>query len=181
MAAGASPFLSSSGYATAALVICSLTGAAALLSSIMVYVDTPRAFWNLRQTAPRFLGTSLLLGASLATFFSADPIYFAAISVVAIAKCAHELLIFGYLSGSNQDPLARSARLMVGPLRDLATVRFTTLICGGVVLAQLAFTQNLVSPWIALFIFITLLLSEFAERSLFFRAVAQPKMPGGAA
>lgn len=181
MAAGASPFLSSSGYATAALVICSLTGAAALLSSIMVYVDTPRAFWNLRQTAPRFLGTSLLLGASLATFFSADPIYFAAISVVAIAKCAHELLIFGYLSGSNQDPIARSARLMAGPLRDLATVRFTTLFCGGVVLAQLAFAQNLVSPWIAPLIFITLLLSEFAERSLFFRAVAQPKMPGGAA
>lgn len=181
MAAGALPILSTKGYGLAALVLWSLTGAAAIFSSIMVYVDTPRAFWRMRETGPRFLGTSLLLGASIATIFSAEPILFAAISMIAIAKCAHELLIFKNLPGANDDPLARSARLMTGALSKFTALRFTALLLGGVVLPQLAFAQKLVSPWIAPMVFITLLLSEFAERSLFFRAVAQPKMPGGVA
>ncbi|HEX7861838.1 MAG TPA: DmsC/YnfH family molybdoenzyme membrane anchor subunit, partial [Verrucomicrobiae bacterium] len=46
LAAEALPTFSFNQYRTAALVFCSLTGAVALLSSIMVYVDTPRAFWN---------------------------------------------------------------------------------------------------------------------------------------
>jgi hypothetical protein len=101
--------------------------------------------------------------------------------MIAIAKCAHELLIFKNLPGANDDPLARSARLMTGALSKFTALRFSTLLFGGVVLPQLAFAQKLVSPWIAPLIFITLLLSEFAERSLFFRAVAQTKMPGGVA
>jgi DMSO reductase anchor subunit len=179
LAAGALPLLSSKGYGLAALVACSLTGAAALISSIMVYVDTPRVFWKFQGTAPRFIGTSLLLGCSGATLFFVEPMFFAAISVVACAKLAHELLIFRNLSGTREDPLARTARLMTTALSKVTAFRFVTLLLGGVVLAQLALAQQLVSPWIAPLIFLTLLLSEFSERSLFFRAVAQPKMPGG--
>ena len=117
----------------------------------------------------------------MATMFSAERVLFPFISAIAIAKCAHELLIFRNLSGANEDPLARSARLMAGALRMATSIRFTALILGGVVLPQLAFAQKLVSPWIAPSIFILLLLAELTERSLFFRAVAQPKMPGGMA
>jgi formate dehydrogenase iron-sulfur subunit len=180
LAVGALPILSSKGYGRAALVFCSLTGAAAILSSIMVYVDTPRVFWNAKQTVPRFLGSTLLLGSAAAAIFAQQPVYFAATSVIAIAKFASESMIFGNLSGSLQDPLARSARLMAGTLRSLTAFRFATLM-SGVALATVALTQAAPSSWIAPVIFVTLLASELAERLLFFRAVAQPKMPGGVA
>jgi formate dehydrogenase iron-sulfur subunit len=182
LAAGALPFFSSSkGYGLAALVFCSLTGAAALLSSIMVYVDTPRLFWNWRQTVPRFLGTTLLLGTAASALFSQQPISFATISVIALAKLCSELALFRHINGPNNSPLPRTAKLMAGALRDVNALRFSTLIISGIVLPLLAFTQNTATNWFAPAIFLTLLASEIAERSLFFRAVAQPKMPGGVA
>jgi formate dehydrogenase iron-sulfur subunit len=175
------PALSSKGYHAAVLAFCSLAGAAALLSSIMVYVDTPRVFWSAKQTVPRFLGTTLLLGTAGTAMFANEPLLFAAITFFAIAKLASEIIIFKKLSAPNDDPLARSARLMITALKPLTTFRFATLLGGGVILAQFAFTREMAPAWIAPTIFPTLLLSELAERSLFFRAVAQPKMPGGVA
>ena len=175
------PVLSSKGYHAAVLAFCSLAGAAALLSSIMVYVDTPRVFWSAKQTVPRFLGTTLLLGTSGTAMFVNEPLFFAAITVFAIAKFAFEIAIFNKLSSPNDDPLARSARLMATALKPQTAFRFATLLGGGVILAQFAFTREIAPAWIAPLIFATLLLSELAERSLFFRAVAQPKMPGGVA
>jgi formate dehydrogenase iron-sulfur subunit len=182
LAAGALPFFSASkGYGLAALVFCSLTGAAALLSSIMVYVDTPRLFWNWKETAPRFLGSTLLLGTAAADLFSKQPIYFPVISFVAISKLMIELAIFRHVSGPNDSPLARTAKLMTGALRNVTALRYSTLFIGGIILPLLAFSQIAASNWIAPAIFLTLLASEIAERSLFFRGVAQPKMPGGVA
>jgi formate dehydrogenase iron-sulfur subunit len=180
LAAGVLPFFSM-GYGLAALVFCSLTGAAALLSSIMVYVDTPRLFWNWKQTVPRFLGTTLLLGTAATALFAQQPIYFAAISVIALAKLAPELAILRHISGPNNSPLARTAKLMSGALRDVTAFRFSTLVIGGILLPLFAFTQNATTDWIAPTILLTVFASEIAERSLFFRAVAQPKMPGGVA
>jgi DMSO reductase anchor subunit len=165
----------------AAFALCSLAGAAALLSSIMVYVDTPRFFWRWQETVPRFTGSALLLGGAGAAIVSPQSWLFALISVIAILRTAHELLIFRKLSGANDDPLARSARLMTGPLSKVTAFRFLSLLTGGVVLSQAAIAQGGASTWIAPTILITLLASEIAERSLFFRAVAQPKMPGGVA
>ena len=175
------PVLSSKGYRAAVLAFCSLAGAAALLSSIMVYVDTPRVFWSAKQTVPRFLGTTLLLGTAGTAMFSNEPLLFAATTFFAVAKFAFEMTIFNKLSAPNDDALARSARLMAEALKPLTAFRFASLLGGGVILAQFAFTREIAPAWIAPAIFITLLLSELAERSLFFRAVAQPKMPGGVA
>lgn len=179
LAVEASPFLSAEGYKWAALVFCSLTGAAALLCSIMVYIDTPRAFWQWQQTVPRFLGSALLMGTAGAAMFFHQPLLFAAISVIACAKLSAELLIFRQLPGSVDSPLTRSAMLMTGALGKSTAFRYSTLLMGGVILSQLAFAENAPSAWMAPVIFLTLLASEIAERSLFFRAVAQPKMPGG--
>src|SRR5688572_15549822 len=175
------PVLSSKGYHAAVLAFCSLAGAAALLSSIMVYVDTPRVFWNAKQTVPRFLGTTLLLGTAGTAMFSNESLLFAATTFFAIAKFVSEITIFNKLSAPNDDPLGRSARLMSAVLKPITAFRFATLLGSGVILAQYGFVQDTASAWIAPAIFGTLLLSELAERSLFFRAVAQPKMPGGVA
>ena len=179
LAAEALPTSSPKGYNAAALVFCSLTGAAALLSSIMVYVDTPRAFWNWKQTVPRFVGTSLLLGAATATIFIIEPLLFVAVTIFAVAKFVSEMLIFRNLSGAAEDPFARTAKLMSGPLTKVTAFRFLTLAIGGIILPQLAFANVTPSAWMAPTIFFVLLLSELAERSIFFRAVSQPKMPGG--
>jgi formate dehydrogenase iron-sulfur subunit len=181
LAAGALPFFASTGYGSAALVFCSLTGAAGILSSIMVYVDTPRHFWSWKQTVPRFLGTTLLLGTAAAALLAQEPIYFAAISVIAFVKIGAELAIFRHIKGPNNSALARTANLMAGALRNVTAFRFGTLVLGGIVLPLLIVTQNPTRDWMAAAIFLTLLASEIAERSLFFRAVAQPKMPGGVA
>ena len=178
LAVVALPFLSFYRHHAAVLVFCSLTGAAALLSSIMVYVDTPRAFWNWRHTVPRFLGSTLLLGAAGAALFFREPLLFAATTAIAVAKFTSELLIFRELPGRVDSPLTRSAMLMKGALSKVTAFRFATLLLGGVLLPQLAFAGGTTS-WIGPVIFLTLLTSEVAERSLFFRAVAQPKMPGG--
>ena len=179
LAAEALPTFFPLGTSKALLTFCSLLSAVALLSSIMVYVDTPRIFWNANQTVPRFLGTTLLLGVAAIGMFANESLLFALTSIFAITKLAFEIVIFKNLSSSNVDPLARSARLMSTALKPLTVFRFVSLLTGGVILAQYAFAHEIAPPWIAPAIFILLLVSELAERSIFFRAVAQPKMPGG--
>ena len=168
-------------YRVAALVFCSLTGAAALLCSIMVYVDTPRIFWGWRQTVLRFLGTTLLLGATASLLFSASPAIYVLVSIIAAAKFIFEIAIFRHLSGPIDAPLSRSALVMTRPLAKTTAFRFSTLLMSAVLSARMGFASAGGGTSLALVLFVLLLVSEFAERSLFFRAVAQPKMPGGVA
>jgi len=166
----------------ALLVLGSLAGAAALACSVMVYVDTPRAFWRWPQTVPRFLGTALLLGLAVATIFRpGEALLFAAISAVCAAKAAAEVRVLRHLAGPAHHPLARTARLLAGPLAPVAVFRSIALIAGGVLLAQYAFAGGGLAAGSLLpaVIFTLLFAGEIAERSLFFRSVAQPIMPGG--
>ena len=48
-------------------------GVLAVFTSIMVYVDTRRAYWSPKLTAGKFLGTTLLLGAGLTGIDHARP------------------------------------------------------------------------------------------------------------
>src|SRR5580692_46091 len=76
------------GFALAALVIL---GIGALYCSIMVYVDTRRAFWRWSLTAPKFAGTTLLLGLGTGFLFSGrDQIVTGTLLVVALLKLALE-------------------------------------------------------------------------------------------
>jgi formate dehydrogenase iron-sulfur subunit len=181
LAAGVWPFLAGR-WETAVLMYCSIAGALTLFSSMMVYVDTPREFWALRRTLPKFAGTTLLLGAAISAIFHGEssPL-FAAISAVAIAKFSMESGIFRRLADPEFTALKRSALLMMRDLSRVTLFRFGTLLAGGVLLAQLCFAQGSPIWWIPPLILVVLFLSEVAERYLFFRAVAQPKMPGGLA
>jgi formate dehydrogenase iron-sulfur subunit len=177
VAVGAFPFLF--GYAQAVLVFCSLTGAAALLSSMMVYIDTPREFWRWPQTVPRFLGTTVLLGAASAAVFNFEPVFCGIIAAVAFAKFAAELTMFQHLSDRSSTALSRTAKLMVADLSKTTLLRFATLAIAGSAALFIYFFKFTPSIAASCALFAMLFSSELAERYLFFRAVAQPKMPGG--
>ncbi len=133
-------------------IVAATTGVAGLFCSAMIYIDTRRHLWRAAQTLPRFFGTALLV----ALAFLAPP----AAAVLLIAKLALE-------SRTTFDG-GVSARLQRGPLHGITVARD---LCG------LAAVVALVAAplWLAL---LPLLAGELAERTLFFRAVDAPKMPG---
>jgi DMSO reductase anchor subunit len=122
----------------------------------MIYVDTRREFWRFAQTTPRFFGTAAL--------FALAPISPRATALLLAVKLAWESRAFFASS--------ISARLLRGPL---ARAVYTRHLLALAALIPLAFATPL---WLALPL---LLAGEIAERYLFFRAVAAPKMPGAPA
>jgi DMSO reductase anchor subunit len=146
------------GLASAALVaprivpLAVLVGVVGLFCSVMIYVDTRRTFWRLAQTAPRFFGTAAVVG------------------FVPVAPGLAALLLLAKLGWEARTLQGESmpARLQRGPLRTAAALR------GALGLAACGLLAT--SPgWFA---FVVLLAGELGERSLFFRAVDAPKMPG---
>ncbi len=131
-----------------------LAGVPGLIASIMVYVDTRRAFWNMPLTAFRFIGSTLLLGAAFAacwTSWWAIPAAFCG-----AVKLTSEHFWLRAASG-RQDPSA------VVLLRLLSRWRWARVLTGAVGILTLGF-----SPPLAL---VLLVVSEMIERSLFFKAV----------
>lgn len=180
-AAGVWPGFGTGNWLGAALAVTSWAGLAALLCSIMVYVDTPRRFWSAARTVPRFAGTTVLLGLALGAVFAVEQTWVcAALSIVAMAKLGAELAVLRHLSEPADPALRRTAILQIRELRGLTLFRAGCLLAGGVILAQYALARGEpLSPAFTLTLFALLFAGEVAERSLFFRSVAQPIMPGG--
>jgi DMSO reductase anchor subunit len=146
----------------------------------MVYVDTPREFWRWKQTIPRFAGSTALLGLALGTFGSnRSGLLFGAVAAAAILKLALELTIFRHIGKMSSHALQRTARLMAGELSRAVLFRVSTLVIAIVLCAITFVLEAAPSTFVPALLFAVLLVSELAERYLFFTAVAQPKMPGG--
>jgi len=145
-----SPFLELSlRFAPAAgLVIAGL----GVFCSAMIYTDTRRQFWRLSQSLGRMGGT-----VAIATLV---PLSAPLASVLFVAKLALEL---STLRGTST-----SARLQRGLLSPLVVAR---LAVAGLALAGFL----TLPPTIAVILFGV---GELLERTLFFRAVDSPKMPG---
>jgi formate dehydrogenase iron-sulfur subunit len=126
--------------------------AAGVFCSAMIYIDTRRTFWRPSQSFGRMFGTVLV--AALA------PISPLAAALALLAKLALELFT---LRGDST-----SARLQRGPLAPLVIAR--------VAIASITLLAifHLPSP----IVLVLLALGELLERTLFFRAVDSPKMPG---
>lgn len=167
-------------HVPAVAALAALTGFAALVCSVMIYVDTRRSFWRASATAPRFfLGGLLLALATLAILppagAPANLAYYArlALGLAAVAKLAVEL---ASLRGE-----AISARLQRGPLVSALCVRLG--LAAGAVAAYVVIPPVAAEPVMAYYARLlaplgALLLGEITERYLFFRAVDAPKMPG---
>jgi formate dehydrogenase iron-sulfur subunit len=166
------------------------SGLLAVFCSVMIYHVTRRRFWAIQDSARKFYGTALSLGAAsawLAGLLSGAALSLitglvASVSVAVCAKLIHELSILRHLRGKPHD-LQRSAALLAGQLRPQLSVRVGLALIGGVVL-----------PWSSLWRFVAgdltgavclaaagllaLLAGELLERSFFFAAVSAPRMPG---
>jgi Fe-S-cluster-containing dehydrogenase component/DMSO reductase anchor subunit len=134
-------------------------GVAGLVASAMVYADTQRPFWRFSSTFTRFVATACCAG------FLVSPIPWLAILPLVFLLGMEASIVF-----EPETTDQRPSALMRGPLRTTTSLRF--LVALALVVAASA---ELRTPWIALSL---LAITELCARSLFFRAVDEPKMPG---
>ena len=114
-----------------------------------------------------------------------------ALVVASVAKLLFEATVFVNLRRKQHTPLKRTAILLTGELGMVTLLRFFFGIVGGIVLPLVLVNQATLAGEIGfhpLFVGLAvawsiamLLVGELLERSLFFRAVVSPKMPGAPA
>ena len=132
-------------------------GLAGLFASTMVYADTQRPFWRWSHTAWRFGATALIAGLIISPF-----------PLVALLPV---VVLLGFEAAILFEPdtdMLKPSHLMRQVLKHSVMVRAFSALLG---LALLVSGYQ----WPALMVFA---ISELAARSLFFRAVDEPKMPG---
>jgi Fe-S-cluster-containing dehydrogenase component/DMSO reductase anchor subunit len=176
------------------------SGLAGLACSALLYAVTRRTWWRLSFSGTKFLGTTLVLGIALSTWVLTT-LAFAGASVSArvlgglylglilatAAKLLDEASLFLHLRDPQPSDLKRSATLMRGALAPLTRLRFAAGVLGGLVLPAIAcmrlgFAGSARATALDLILVmlgaLALIAGEMLERSLFFMAVAPPKMPG---
>jgi DMSO reductase anchor subunit len=190
--------LSSSRLQNAFGIGVAVTGLAGVFCAMMIYRDTRRTFWRMTFTAPKFTGTTLLLGPAMILFtvtlqsvfapgIAAQPAFrhvvvlLCGFLIVAMtAKLLWELTVFAHLNDHDWTDMKRTALLMSGVLRQATMWRFVCGALGGIMLPALVLF-GVLPQVIAIGILPISLFGELLERYLFFRAVIPPKMPGGVA
>lgn len=189
-------------------ITAAISGVLAVLCSVMIYVDTRRAYWSGPGTVFRFLATVLVLGAPASLLISLSAAIAGSFPVKqlmesqgtwlcglliggASAKLLFESLIFAHLRGKRHTPLKRTALLLSGELSLTTLKRFFLGVVGGLVLPAILLAEASLAPahgYSLLFVgvaaalsFLAVLTGELLERYLFFTAVVAPKMPGSPA
>jgi formate dehydrogenase iron-sulfur subunit len=162
-----------------AVAVVAVLGAVAVYCSIMVYVDTRRAFWRWSLTSPKFIGTALILGLASAFLFSSrDPGIAAALAAISVAKLGFEGgFLYAQARRAEWSPDKRSALVMLRACRRTTVWRFICGAIGGIIipLLELAWDVPINLKVAALSLCIA---GEILERSLFFTAVTPDRMPG---
>ncbi len=192
LAAAVCGLLPGSGLALAAVCGSAVIGLAAVFTSVMIYVDTRRAFWRPRLTFGKFYGTALLLGATAAAAvmgwadrFDPTDMEQAVRSFAIVATIIRTLLFAwegaGYLRAlrDRDDPVHRSARTIQRLLPWLPPARVALFAASTVFsLMAIAGAGGLTVAWASVAL-VTTLGSQMFERFTFFTAVYAPRMPGG--
>jgi DMSO reductase anchor subunit len=169
-------------------------GALGVFCSVMVYVATRRSQWSGTQTGVKFFGTTLSLGAvavlTVYAFSSASggtpdrvthALWWLVLTVTAL-KLSFEASGLRHIGERRYSVLKRMALLMVGELRGATAVRFGFGVAGGIALPLLMLGEGIQGSSAQLATaaaLVLLLVSELAERYLFFRAAPASRMPGG--
>lgn len=156
-----------------------LLGLLSVYCSIMVYVDTKRAFWSPLKTSARFLGT-MLLGGTFSTF-ALSVLFTETVSTTIIIATTLALIFKIIAEGLSLIPVRnkewssakKSALIQLKSLRkDLI---YRTLF---ITVASLLLIASFWLPPLAILSVIILLIGEWMERQLYFQAVVTLKMPG---
>ncbi len=162
-------FLASPDFTTTACLAAALTAVASVFCSIMVYADTRRVLWKFPITALSMAGGTITISATAASVATSQPlvsasaILFLISRIIAVSRFTHQWRH----EPPAAHPHAKSARLMYGPLSGWWQVRLFAALSAALLLFSFPLTA------LAL-----VLLSEFCERLLFFKAVVALKMPG---
>lgn len=192
----AAPWLGE-GAATASIAISAAIGLVGVFCSAFVYEATQRVFWSRGRSVLRFFGTTAVLGAAAAWAGAALngvspfwPPIFAATALMFKIALEQRLLRYGDDADPEELPpngrsfgawsLARSAVVTRQRFGFLMRIRFALAIGGGIVPALLSALLPQAQVFLAVGCFVSCFAGELAERSLFFRAVVPPRMPGGA-
>ncbi|HUQ68826.1 MAG TPA: DmsC/YnfH family molybdoenzyme membrane anchor subunit [Planctomycetaceae bacterium] len=180
------------------------TGLVGVFCSVMIYDYTQRPFWNGLDTAVKFFGTTVTLGATtvllalvVSQWIDGDttssllveqgPQLCRVLAVATLIKLGWELRILTALFDRTLSPLRRSAQLLTGALRPVLGWRIGLGVVGGILLpwGLLSMSAATWSP-VESSVLVTcglsslaVVLGEFAERYLFFAAVVANRMPGG--
>jgi formate dehydrogenase iron-sulfur subunit len=172
------------------------SGALGVLCSMMLYQVTARRWWSAARTTSRFVLTAAVLGVATTcvTFlvagmfehkFSAVKDVVAWLSsylaLLAAVKLVLDVEILVHLRERGLGELKRTALLLVGELRGQAALRLGFGALGVVFAYALSRGPELGPPGFFLLALLTwacLLGGELFERTLFFRALSVPKMPG---
>lgn len=171
-----------------------LAGLLGVACSIMVYVATKRAQWSGSATGIKFLGTTVVLGASVVFGvwsaaptggYMADPrapvlLWF--VLGASGVKLSYEIRGLLYARARQNSAFKRMARVMLGDLAGVTKLRFFTGVAGGLVLPLLLLSGAVpprLTTFFALHMLLLVLLGEATERYLFFRAAPASRMPGG--
>ena len=136
-----------------------VAGTAGLAASVMVYADTRRAFWHWSLTSLRFAGTGVVTAMAIVAVQDGKWAWPAMAAL--LVKMSSE----GWWLGRHRSE--KAARLHTGPLRAQTTWRFVTGATGALLLPCFP------GPGAGLVI-----VGEWLERSLFFRACPANRMPG---
>lgn len=162
------------------IVSSAAIGVLGVACSGMIYVDTRRCFWRATQTFPRFIGTGVVL--TLGTCFAAGPTSGALAAALALAVLAKLFFEANSLAGTfdvGDVPRAeqKPGLLLQGRLRPVHEARTACAFLGGIACPALLCAGPL-PPAVAWLGLTLLVAGELLERSLYFRAVDAPKMPG---
>ena len=154
-------------------------GSVALFAQAMVYADTHREFWRIGVTAPRFLGSAVVLGSALALAIMPSAPLVVVVIVANLCKLALDVSVLkhGDSDSATWTQLRRTASLQRGVLRPVLAVRLLAGSVGGI-FVPFAMVVGAVAPAWGIAVFATCLLGEIAERLLFFTSVSPDKMPG---
>ncbi|WP_269537858.1 DmsC/YnfH family molybdoenzyme membrane anchor subunit [Cerasicoccus fimbriatus] len=150
-------------------------GLAGVFTSVMIYADTQRPFWRFTYSSVRFFGASAIALGVGGCVFGLCSVSFLALSLGVLVKAAVDIAGMVELGNPQFSPGKHSALIQLECEREVFIARWLfTLI--GVLLIWFG-AQSVFAIGGALLV----LGGEIAERYLFFRAVAAPKMPGGIA
>ncbi|MBC2595472.1 dimethyl sulfoxide reductase anchor subunit [Ruficoccus amylovorans] len=170
--------LFSAGWLTRTLALTTLGfGLAGVFTSVMIYHDTGRPFWRFDRTAVRFAGTVLLTFIAAGVVVRPSAGLALCLTLVWLAKALPEAAALGAARSKAFTPARHSACIQLFRARTRLMLRWSLSLAGLLLVLAGSHAPASIS-WMGVALLIG---GEIAERSLFFRAVAAPKMPGGIA
>ena len=166
-------------HVLALVALTAVIGLAAVFTSVMIYVDTRRPFWNLGLTNGKFFGTALLLGLTGAGAAGMD-------KRVLVAALLVRTALFGWEHAENraalhddESPWHASARVLKLKLDAVMNARDGVyLLFVMMSIAALSMSGRAVGLWGAGML-LAAFVSQVMERYTFFAAAMGPRMTGG--